>query len=104
MRISLPQQQAGRSHLAPKAVAISNLLPLLVLGALEGKREEGGSKAVSKVAVERLCWWLVMGTLGGQLGLLLMVPCCGEIICRTSVHKCVPLSSQKSRRGRQAGQ
>lgn len=26
-----------RSHLAPKAVAISNLLPLLVLGALRGR-------------------------------------------------------------------
>lgn len=45
---SSPQQRAARSHLAPKAVAISNQLPLLVLGALEGKREEGGSLAVSQ--------------------------------------------------------
>lgn len=34
-----------RSHLAPKAVIISNPLPLLVLGALEGKRR----------------WWLSVG-------------------------------------------
>lgn len=56
----LSEQWTGRSHLAPKAVAISNLLPLLVLGALEGKKEEGGSQAVSQVAVE-----LVLVTLAG---------------------------------------
>lgn len=39
---------ADRSHLAPKAVAISNQFPLLVLGALLGKREECGSQAVSQ--------------------------------------------------------
>lgn len=49
LKISLQlSTAAGRSHLAPKAVAISNQLPLLVLGALEGKREEGGSQAVSQ--------------------------------------------------------